>query len=45
MTVAKLIQAYITKKRQEAKTGTPSDVSTGKLQPAQLGSKSDAPKQ
>jgi hypothetical protein len=45
MTVAQLLQAYIQKKRQQAKTGTPSDVSTGKLTPAQNGSNSDAPKQ
>jgi hypothetical protein len=37
MTVAKLIQAYITKKRQEAKLGDRNEatVSTGKLDPAQ----------
>jgi hypothetical protein len=37
MTVAKLIQAYITKKRPEAKLGDRNEatVSTGKLEPAQ----------
>jgi hypothetical protein len=35
MTVAKLIQAYISKKRLLAKTGEASAVSTGKLKPEQ----------
>jgi hypothetical protein len=44
MTVAKLLQAYIDKKRAIAKTGAPSEVTTGKLKPAQTAGTDNAGK-